>query len=80
MISAYLSAAMHLATYELLPESGRFYGAIPGFDGVYATGATLEECREELLEVLEGWVLLGISLHHHLPALGGIELCVGDVA
>jgi predicted RNase H-like HicB family nuclease len=74
MLSAYLQAAMRRATYEILEDDGSFYGSIPGFQGVYANAPTLEECREQLLEVLEGWILLGISLHHKLPVVEGINL------
>ena len=71
---------MEHATYERLPEDGLFFGAIDGFDGLYATGVTLDECRMELAEVLEEWILLGISLHHPLPAVDGLQLVVGEVA
>ena len=53
MLSEYLSAAMHKAHYELLPEDKIYYGEISGFEGVYATGTTLEDGRKELLSVLE---------------------------
>jgi len=35
---------------------------------------TLEECREELQEVLEDWILFGLQLGHSLPVVDGIEL------
>ena len=34
MLTEYISAAMKEATYEILADDGRFYGEIPGFDGV----------------------------------------------
>ena len=58
MITQYVLGAMKRATYEVLPD-GTFYGEIPGFRGVLANAPTLEECREELQEVLEGWTILG---------------------
>ena len=48
---------MHKARYELM-EDGNFFGEIPGFDGVIASGRTLEECRDDLVGALEGWLLL----------------------
>ena len=45
MLTKYIAAAMHHATYELLPDDGTFYGEIPGFQGVYANVDTLEACR-----------------------------------
>lgn len=64
MLTEYIRAAMHRATYEILPDDGTFYGEIPGFQGVYANAASLEECREQLQEVLEGWIILGLRLGH----------------
>jgi predicted RNase H-like HicB family nuclease len=80
MLTRYIRAAMHRATYEILPDDGSFYGEIPGFDGVYANTKTLETCREELEEVLEEWMLLRVSKHLPLPVVNGIELAVKDVA
>jgi predicted RNase H-like HicB family nuclease len=80
MLSKYLAAAMHRAMYDLLADDSQFYAEIPGLDGVYATGTTLEECRDQLAEVLEEWVVLGISMHHRLPPIDGIEITVGQVA
>ncbi len=73
MLTAYINAAMQRATYELLSD-GTFYAEIPGFDGVYANEANLEQCRQTLQEVLEGWIVLGLRLGHTLPQLGNISL------
>lgn len=75
MLTEYIRAAMHRAMYEILSD-GTFYGEIPGFQGVYATTETLETCREQLQEVLEGWIVLGLRLGHALPVVDGIELGV----
>lgn len=61
---------MKRAKYEIL-EDGIFYGEIPGFQGVYADTDTLEECREQLQEVLEEWIVLGFQLGHSLPIVDG---------
>jgi len=79
MFTKYILAAMRKARYEILPD-GTFYGEIVGFKGVYANTDTLEECREELEEVLEGWILLRVSLHYPLPSVDSVELVVGEVA
>ncbi len=80
MLTKYIKAAMSKARYEILPDDGTYYGEIAGFNGVYANADTLEECRDLLKEVLEGWILLRVSLHFPLPAVDGIELLVGEVA
>lgn len=66
MFKEYIHAAMRKARYEMLPN-GTFYGEIAGFKGVYTNTDTLDECRDELEEVLEGWILLRVSLHYFLP-------------
>ncbi len=76
MLTEYIRAAMRRATYEILEDDGSFFGSIPGLDGVYSNAETLEGCRDELQDVLEGWILLGIWLHHELPVVNGIDLNV----
>ncbi|HFE66963.1 MAG TPA: type II toxin-antitoxin system HicB family antitoxin [Chloroflexi bacterium] len=73
MLTAYIQAAMRHAQYEIL-EDGSYYGEIPGFPGVYANATDLESCREELQEILEGWIVLGLRLGHSLPSVDGIQL------
>ena len=80
MLTAYLEAAMRSAHYELLPEDGQYYGEIPQCNGVYATAATLEECREQLREVIEEWVLFRVHRHLTLPVVAGVELAVKEAA
>jgi predicted RNase H-like HicB family nuclease len=80
MLSRYLEAAMHRARYEILADDQSFYGEIPGLAGVYANAPTLEECREQLREVLEEWVLIRVSRQLAIPAVDGVTLQVATVA
>lgn len=80
MLSEYLDAAMRRASYELLTEDRSFYAEIPGFEGVYASHATLEGCRDELREVLEEWLLFRVSRQLPLPVIDGKELTIRAVA
>ena len=73
MLTEYISQAMREAHYEIL-EDESFYGEIPGFQGVYANADSLEACRAELQEVLEGWIVLGLRLGHTLPEVQGVRL------
>lgn len=77
MLTNYIHAALRRANYEILSD-GAFYGEIPGFQGVYASAKTLEECREQLQEVLEGWIVLGLRMGHQLPEVEGIQLSVEE--
>ncbi len=80
MLTAYIRAAMGKAKYEILPDNGAYYGEIPGFQGVYATAATLEACREELESTLEDWVLFRVSRNLALPEADGVKLEIVEVA
>jgi predicted RNase H-like HicB family nuclease len=65
---------MARARYERLSEDGTYYGESPGFPGVWANTANEENCRRELQEVLEDWLLVGLRLRHPLPIVDGIDL------
>lgn len=52
-------------------ENGRFYGFIPEFQGVWGEGTSLEECRDELIEAIEGWLIVK-SLMKRILAQAGI--------
>ncbi len=80
MISQYLSAALHRAGYEILPDDGSYSGQIPGFDGVSANTPTLEGCCEELGEVLEEWILFRVSRNLPPPIVDGHELTIRAIA
>ncbi|MBO1349327.1 MAG: type II toxin-antitoxin system HicB family antitoxin [Hormoscilla sp. GUM202] len=73
MLTNYIRAAMSSATYELL-DDGTFYGEIPDCPGVWGNAETLEACREDLQDALEGWIILGLRLGHTLPIVDGIDL------
>jgi len=78
MLTDYIRAALHTAKYEILSDDGTFYGQIPGFDGVWANAQALEDCRDELEEVLEEWILFRVSRNLPLPSVNGLELKVKE--
>jgi predicted RNase H-like HicB family nuclease len=80
MLLEYIQAALRHAKYEILPDDGSYYGEIPECLGVHSNAETLEDCREELREVLEGWVLFRVHRNLPLPAIDGIELTIQEVA
>jgi len=80
MLISYINAAMRHARYKILADDQSFYGDIPNFDGVYSNAGTLEDCREELAEVLEEWVLLRVAKNLPLPVIDGLELKIREVA
>ncbi len=80
MLIKYIQTALRQAKYEILDDDGSFYGEIPVCNGVYANASTLEECREQLEEVLEEWILFRIYRNFPLPVVDGIKLKINEVA
>ncbi|MCF8130482.1 MAG: type II toxin-antitoxin system HicB family antitoxin [Deltaproteobacteria bacterium] len=80
MLTEYIKAVMQRAHYEILPDGEGFYGKIEGFQGVWANSDTLESCREELQEVLEEWILIGLKRGSPIPVVEGIDLDVKQEA
>ena len=79
MLTDYIAAAMRNAKFETLCD-GTIYGEITGIQGVYANEDTLEQCRDELQSVLEGWIILGLQFGDPLPDVNGISLRVKETA
>ena len=73
MLVEFIEAAMNHASYDKL-ETGEYYGEIPACPGVWATGKTLEACRQELQEVLEDWLLLKLRDGDRIPVIERINL------
>lgn len=61
MLTAYINAARRKEHYEILSDNEGYFGKIKVLQGVWANAETLETCREELREVSEEWILLGIK-------------------
>lgn len=72
MIAEFIQAALRRANYEV--EEGQFYADVPELPGVLAYGSTLEECRSQLIEVIEGWLIVGIRHGDFIPILDAIDL------
>jgi len=65
MITEYTEAALSKARYEIIKDEEPYYGEVPELEGVWATGRTLEECRKNLIEVIDGWIV--VRLRKGLP-------------
>jgi predicted RNase H-like HicB family nuclease len=73
MFAEYIRAALSKATYEIIEDEEPFYGEIPELRGVWAIGKTLEECRENLKGVIEGWIALRLRLGLAIPPINGMR-------
>lgn len=74
MINEYVQAALESAHYEIIEDDEPFYGEIPLLQGVWATGKTLEECRHNLAETIEGWILIRNRQNLEIPAVKGLSI------
>jgi predicted RNase H-like HicB family nuclease len=73
MISRYVERALHRARYSRV-EDGSFCATVPGLRGVIGTGPTLEACRDQLVEVIEEWILVRVARGLAVPSLGGVKV------
>jgi len=74
MLTEYIQAALERAKYEIIDDEEPYYGEVEELKGVWATGKTLEECRNNLKEVIEGWIILSIKKGLPIPKLGDLEI------
>jgi len=74
MITEYIDEALRRARYEIIDDEEPYYGEIKELRGVWATGKTLEECRGNLKDVIEGWILLSTKKGLTIPKLGDAEI------
>lgn len=70
MLTEYIEEALRRAHYDIMDEEESYYGEVSELRGVWASGSTLEECRRNLKEVIEGWILLSIKKGMSIPKLG----------
>jgi predicted RNase H-like HicB family nuclease len=75
MLSKFIEKKLKKAEYKLLKDK-TYFGEIPGIKGVWANAKNLEDCRYELRDVLEEWVLLKVHDGDRVP---GLELKIKTV-
>lgn len=73
MITAYVEKALARARYEAL-EDGSYCATVRGLRGVVALGRSVEECRKELAEVVEEWILVRVARGLSVPKLDGVSI------
>ena len=68
MFSEYIQAALIQAEYDTL-EDGSYVVTVPGLQGVIAIGDTLEECHNDLIEVIEEWIVARMHWGYPIPSI-----------
>ena len=74
MLTEYIEAALSKAKYEIIEDEEPYYGEVPELEGVWATGKTLEECRKNLVDVIDGWILVRLRKGLPIPPIGGYKI------
>jgi predicted RNase H-like HicB family nuclease len=74
MITEYIEATLSKARYEIIEDEEPYYGEVSGLEGVWATGKTLEECRKNLHEVIEGWLVVRLRKGLPIPPIGAYKI------
>lgn len=67
MLLKYIQEALEGARYELIIDEEPYYGEVPELPGVWVTGKSLEECRKNLREVIEGWIMIRLQKGLSVP-------------
>ncbi|AKB81666.1 hypothetical protein MSBR3_1088 [Methanosarcina barkeri 3] len=67
MLIQYIHAALERAKYKIIDDEEPYYGEVPELEGVWATGKTLEECRRNLEEVIDEWIIVRLRNRLYLP-------------
>ena len=73
MITRYIDQALHRAHYRQV-DGDLYCATVRGLRGVIATGSTLEDCHDQLAQVVEEWVLVRVSRGLSIPRLGGVTV------
>jgi len=78
MLSEYIHKVLGKARYKVL-EDGTWFAEIPGFEGVWVNVVTVEECRHELVEVLEEWLLLKIRDRDSISEIEDVTIQIKEM-
>ena len=81
MIESFLNHYLGEAKYEMIDKKKKFYAEIKDLRGVWASGKTLEECRDNLRDTLEGWLILRLKKNlpvpkFKIPSYNGMQMRV----
>jgi predicted RNase H-like HicB family nuclease len=74
MLTEYIEEALKKAHYDKIDDEEPFYGEIRQLKGIWATGKTLEECRKNLKDVIEGWILLSVKKGISIPKINNLGI------
>lgn len=74
MIIEYITTALKHARYEIIEDDEPYYGEVSELPGVWATGTTLEACRQNLAGVIDEWLVIRLRRGMTIPPIDGITI------
>jgi predicted RNase H-like HicB family nuclease len=81
MLIKYIQTALEHAKYEIIDDEEPYYGEIPELQGVWASGKTLEECRKNLEEVIDEWIIIRLRNGLPIPSIENLIIqTTGEIA
>jgi hypothetical protein len=75
MIVRYIATALERARFERLSDD-TVCGTVRGLRGVIAIAPSTRECRAQLAEIIEEWILVRVAQGLAVPKLGGVSVRV----
>jgi predicted RNase H-like HicB family nuclease len=63
--------ALEKAQYKVIEDEYPYFAEVPELEGVWATGKSIEDCRKELIEVIEEWIVARLQRGLSVPSLNG---------
>lgn len=78
MFSEYVETALARAEYRVIEDDEPYFASVPELPGVLASGRTAEECRKELIEVIEEWIGARLQRCLPIPSIGEHRIGVAD--
>jgi predicted RNase H-like HicB family nuclease len=65
----YIQAALACAEYEVIEGIAPLYGEVPGLQSAWATGPSIDFCRENLEEVITDWIIVRVARKFPIPSV-----------
>jgi predicted RNase H-like HicB family nuclease len=78
MFSEYVETALSRAEYKVIEDDEPYFASVSELPGVWASGKTVEECRKELVEVIEEWIVARLQRSLPIPPMGEHKIGVAD--
>ena len=69
MLIQYIQTALEHAKYEIIEDEEPYYDEVLEFQGVWASGKNLEECRNNLEDVIDELMIIGLKKGLFIPQI-----------